>query len=333
MVELRPTGASLLVVDKAGSVMQALNPCGARPKIAYTSQGYHAGEDDSGQLAFNGEFFEPTLAGYLLGNGARLYRPALARFCSLDSLSPFGAGGLNATAYCSGDPVNFSDPTGHVPLTHYVAKLISGRSMMPGTEQLVPGVSTLKSQALQVLIDYWPAEHAINLVGDAQVFKRLIEPARLTKFQSGVTRAHDATFQLSTQQFHDYMAPHPKQFKYMTSTLNAYNYMKSVTRGLASSSFRFGKPKKGLLQFLGLRSGAPKLQFPGVRSADAKAMRRAFKPHLGKIRDRDFSDLNAYISEAPSVLALRQGLSGRLQKELVDYYGDTLGQSIFSSFR
>ncbi|WP_147458691.1 RHS repeat-associated core domain-containing protein, partial [Pseudomonas savastanoi] len=37
----------------------------------------------------------------------------LMRFNSPDSLSPFGKGGMNAYAYCAGDPVNRSDPTGH----------------------------------------------------------------------------------------------------------------------------------------------------------------------------------------------------------------------------
>jgi hypothetical protein len=35
------------------------------------------------------------------------------RFNSPDSLSPFGEGGLNAYAYCIGDPINRRDPTGH----------------------------------------------------------------------------------------------------------------------------------------------------------------------------------------------------------------------------
>jgi hypothetical protein len=49
----------------------------------------------------------------LLGNGYRAYNPTLMRFHSPDSWSPFGGGGLNAYTYCVGDPVNFSDPTGH----------------------------------------------------------------------------------------------------------------------------------------------------------------------------------------------------------------------------
>lgn len=54
------------------------------------------------------------MGGYLLGNGYRTYNPALMRFNSPDSLSPFEAGGLNPYSYCSGDPINNIDPSGHM---------------------------------------------------------------------------------------------------------------------------------------------------------------------------------------------------------------------------
>jgi len=62
---------------------------------------------------FNGETIDPQTHNYLLGLGYRAFNPALFRFHNPDILSPFQAGGLNAYAYCEGDPVNRADPTGH----------------------------------------------------------------------------------------------------------------------------------------------------------------------------------------------------------------------------
>ncbi|WP_226489408.1 RHS repeat-associated core domain-containing protein, partial [Pseudomonas sp. B20] len=65
---------------------------------------------------FNGEQPDPLTGHYLLGNGYRAYNPVLMRFNSPDSMSPFGKGGLNAYAYCVGDPVNRVDPNGHISI-------------------------------------------------------------------------------------------------------------------------------------------------------------------------------------------------------------------------
>lgn len=63
---------------------------------------------------FNGERADPVSGSYHLGNGYRAYNPVLMRFNCPDSLSPFGAGGINPYAYCAGDPVNYTDPSGHI---------------------------------------------------------------------------------------------------------------------------------------------------------------------------------------------------------------------------
>uniref|UniRef100_UPI0035CD242A RHS repeat-associated core domain-containing protein n=1 Tax=Pseudomonas ulcerans TaxID=3115852 RepID=UPI0035CD242A len=65
---------------------------------------------------YNGELLESVTGHYLLGMGYRAYSPVLRIFTQPDSWSPFGAGGLNAYAYCEGDPVNAADPTGHLPI-------------------------------------------------------------------------------------------------------------------------------------------------------------------------------------------------------------------------
>jgi RHS repeat-associated protein len=65
-------------------------------------------------VGFNGERRDPVTDLYHLGSGQRVYSPRLMRFYSADSMSPFGAGGINSYAYCLGDPINFTDPSGHL---------------------------------------------------------------------------------------------------------------------------------------------------------------------------------------------------------------------------
>jgi RHS repeat-associated protein len=66
------------------------------------------------RLGFNGECVDLLTGVTHLGNGYRAYNPVLLRFQAPDSLSPFGDGGINPYAYCEGDPVNRSDPSGHM---------------------------------------------------------------------------------------------------------------------------------------------------------------------------------------------------------------------------
>lgn len=54
---------------------------------------------------------------YHLGNGTRSYDPVSLRVLQPDPLSPFGAGGVNAYAFCLGDPVNNRDPSGYAPVS------------------------------------------------------------------------------------------------------------------------------------------------------------------------------------------------------------------------
>ena len=89
--------------------------------IAYTPYGHRL--SGSGWLGFNGERPDPVTGHYLLGRGYRGFNPILMRFNSPDSMSPFGLGGLNPYGYCQQDPINFRDPSGHVPFGRFFSRL------------------------------------------------------------------------------------------------------------------------------------------------------------------------------------------------------------------
>ncbi|CAI0732461.1 RHS repeat-associated core domain-containing protein [Serratia quinivorans] len=88
---------------------------GVTQKQSYSAYGDTVQSASSAQLpGFNGERRDPLTGTTHLGNGYRAYNPTLMRFHAPDSMSPFGAGGLNCYAYCNGDPINNSDPSGHM---------------------------------------------------------------------------------------------------------------------------------------------------------------------------------------------------------------------------
>jgi len=104
----------LLATDQQRSVLNAID-ANQPNAFAYTPYGHRPAEHGLlSLLGFNGEPPDPVTGHYHLGKGYREFNPVLMRFNSPDSWSPFGRGGLNAYAYCSGDPVNLNDPTGHI---------------------------------------------------------------------------------------------------------------------------------------------------------------------------------------------------------------------------
>lgn len=91
----------------------------SHPKLdlAYTAYGFSDLSHASSILGFAGQWRDAVNNLYPLGNGRRLYSPSICRFTSPDALSPFGGGGVNVYAYCSGDPVNYVDPSGASRIT------------------------------------------------------------------------------------------------------------------------------------------------------------------------------------------------------------------------
>ena len=105
---------TLLATDQKRTVLGAHGLTGSH-FLAYTPYGHRPPENGLlSLLGFNGERPDPVTGHYHLGNGYRQFNPVLMRFNSPDSWSPFGEGGMNAYAYCGGEPVNRADPTGHM---------------------------------------------------------------------------------------------------------------------------------------------------------------------------------------------------------------------------
>ncbi|WP_330932706.1 RHS repeat-associated core domain-containing protein [Pseudomonas sp. PGPR40] len=118
----------LLATDQQQSVLNALD-ANQPHSIAYTLYGYRPRENGLlSQLGFNGELPDRLTGLYHLGREYRQFNPVLMRFNSPDRWSPFGRGGLNAYAYCDGDPRNKLDPSGHTPV--WLKNFLRSRGLM-----------------------------------------------------------------------------------------------------------------------------------------------------------------------------------------------------------
>ncbi len=82
-------------------------------------------------FGYTASYMDPCTRYCILGDGARWYSPALMRFTSGDDWSPFGVGGIHPYAYCAGDPINFSDPSGHAPWS-WLGKMVRRVSRLSG---------------------------------------------------------------------------------------------------------------------------------------------------------------------------------------------------------
>ncbi|KAB0493673.1 RHS repeat-associated core domain-containing protein [Pseudomonas vancouverensis] len=133
--------SQLLATDQQRSVLQA-GPVQQR----YAPYGHRlASSGLDSLLGFTGEVPDRMTGHYLLGNGHRAFNPVLMRFNSPDSLSPFGRGGLNSYAYCLGDPVNFTDPTGQFTEVLGLFRSVGGLFMTKlGMSRVIPSYNVAK---------------------------------------------------------------------------------------------------------------------------------------------------------------------------------------------
>ena len=111
---------SILLREHQASSISDVSP----HAMAYSPYGHFANPNKTALPAFNGQWLDPVTQGYALGNGYRVYKTNLMRFASPDSFSPFDRGGLNAYAYCQGDPINKVDNSGHI--SHFFRSFLKG---------------------------------------------------------------------------------------------------------------------------------------------------------------------------------------------------------------
>ena len=88
------------------------NKCVPPSILTYSPYGHSTSLTPLVLIRYNAEYWNRELQIYHLGLGHRPYKPSLMRFISPDRLSPFEKGGINTYSYCSGDPINYSDPSG-----------------------------------------------------------------------------------------------------------------------------------------------------------------------------------------------------------------------------
>ena len=255
-----PVNASLLAIDSAGSVVRdVLN----ESQFTYSPYGYAVGlENGHCRLGFNGELYDYSFQGYLLG-GKRAFIPHRPGFNSPDELNMRGDE-LNVMSYCSGDPVNYSDPSGRTRTLMY----------QPGS---------LKTLAAKSVADSYRAVAQLRQFGNRNPVKKL-----------DTVNGHLAesiAYWNKRYHLHATQAMEPGVLKH---------YFKGVPKGdeLAKAiSARSGSMFLGSLgtrerQFSSVKldpvnpdMGGQKIIFLGMLPQDAKRLAHALKPYQSRLVD------------------------------------------------
>ncbi|WP_095058198.1 RHS repeat-associated core domain-containing protein [Pseudomonas sp. Irchel s3f7] len=176
--------SQLLATDQQRSVLRA-----GPESQTFAPYGHRRVEGGPGSLlGFTGEVIDPITGDYLLGNGLRAFNPVLMRFNSPDSLSPFGRGGLNPYAYCLGDPVNFSDPTGRfADIFRLLTSFIGFSNTRLGMSRTIPAFNLAKDALRLGAAKKLPFRQAFA-AGSTVSASRLLLAASLVGVAGGVAK-------------------------------------------------------------------------------------------------------------------------------------------------
>lgn len=149
-------------------------------------------------LGYNGERAE-SMGIYMLGQGYRALSTVLMRFLSSDNLAPFGKGGINPYVYCAGDPVNYTDPSGHMKYKFHAKTINSTRHSpdmsptplghfdIPGIDLIIQTLNRhLPTDSLTSLATTSKSMHKIVTQASDALAKKSIDPYNLQKFSAPI---------------------------------------------------------------------------------------------------------------------------------------------------
>ncbi|MFJ4390466.1 RHS repeat-associated core domain-containing protein [Pseudomonas soli] len=148
----------------------------ANTSMVYTVYG-HTPSASHPTLMYTGKLRERS-GFYSLGNGYRVYNPALMRFHSADVLSPFLAGGINTYAYCEGNPVDWQDPSGHYRKKNHrfipLPTIIEEKTTTANPTLLVYPIEEAVKSVLKAPIEAFP-EHIKKSIEEINIQENIIQ--------------------------------------------------------------------------------------------------------------------------------------------------------------